>query len=96
MKPRNKFEAAALKVHSSVKLPDDFFPTDEEIDAELDALDAELELEETGISQRSGKKRTTSRSYQPYEREARRALYHRDWDEIFANCDTIKVWGVRL
>lgn len=96
IKPRNKFEVAALKVHPSVKLPDDFFPTDAEIDAELDAIDAEIEAEEIEIKQKSSKKRTTNRLYQPYEREARRELYHQDWNEIFtkANRDTMKVWGV--
>lgn len=84
--PRNKFEAAALKIPEFLKLPDGFFPTDAEIDAELDEIDALIEEE-------SGKKR----SYQPYRREDRRARYHQSWDAIFtaANRDTMQIWGVR-
>ncbi|KAE9389379.1 hypothetical protein BT96DRAFT_1003280 [Gymnopus androsaceus JB14] len=63
-KPRNKFEAAALEIDALVKLPDDFFPTDAEIDAELANIDAATDAE-------NGKK-THPRFYQPCTHEARR------------------------
>ncbi|KAE9407260.1 hypothetical protein BT96DRAFT_971462 [Gymnopus androsaceus JB14] len=97
-KPRNKFEAAALKIHPSLKLPDNFFLTDAEIDAELDAIDAEIEEDEIDADLQIGKKteRVGSKLIQPYQREARRERYHGRWNDLFerAGRETMQVWGV--
>lgn len=79
--PRNTFEAAALKVPPTLKLPDNFFPTDAEIDVELNAIDTELGADPTV----------------PYQAEARRRRYHQRWNELFekAGRDTMAVYGVR-
>lgn len=94
IQPRNKFEAAALKIPEYLKLPDGFFPTDAEIDAELDEIDALFEQESGKTVYRPSRLNQREASE---AREARRALYHQDWDEIFtlANRDTMRIWGVR-
>ncbi|KAJ4000481.1 hypothetical protein F5050DRAFT_1730989 [Lentinula boryana] len=82
--PRNMFEVAALRTPSSLKLPDNFFPTDAEIDIELDAIDAML-----------GKQ--TERSRSKAYKALRRERYHQRWNDLFqkAGRDTMVVWGLK-
>ncbi|KAE9391087.1 hypothetical protein BT96DRAFT_925472 [Gymnopus androsaceus JB14] len=84
--PRDKFEAACLKIHATWRLPDSFFPTDAEIDAELAAIDAENAGEDINPE-----------TFQHSSSEERRARYHQSWDRIFdaAGQDTMEVWGMK-